>query len=419
MKKALIMLPLACASQFAMAETTDSQRLAQLEQELAYLQETSSYDSLSDRMSINGFFTGQMGVANNDAGYGNRPGIEGYTSDPDFSLGSKLGLQGTFALTEQTQIVGQLVSRGADDWTPEMEWAFLSHDFENGFTTRIGRLRVPLYMYSDYLEVGYAQPWANPPADVYTIVPVSSYDGIDILYDTDLGDASLSLQASYGHDTDDAEDNPLGVDVEFNNTLGMSATLSYEAWVFRATYFQTELKSGEISSGALPALQNFEDDKAEFAGVGISYDNGSLLAISEYTLSKVEGGYSDTKSAYITLGYRLGAFTPYVNYSFLETTDDEDREWDGTGGPQGAGAAASQQALLNWQRTTYSVGTRYDINSNLALKLDVTYAGDFGDTSGGLESNSHHQLVNIGLGQTPTNEFEDTIVYTISFDAVF
>ncbi|MDX2321039.1 MAG: hypothetical protein QNK26_10650 [Moritella sp.] len=406
MKKAFIMLPLAvaCASQFVMAATTDTQRLAQLEQELAILQEASSYDSLSDRMSINGFFTGQMGVANNDAGYGNRPGVEGYTSDPNFSLGSKLGLQGTFALTEQTQIVGQLVSRGADDWTPEMEWAFLSHDFDNGFTARIGRLRVPLYMYSDYLEVGYAQPWANPPADVYTIVPVSSYDGIDILYDTDLGDASLSLQASYGHETDDAEENPLGVDVEFNNTLGMSATLSYEEWVFRGTYFVTELKSGSLDVPGVPAqpFDKFDNEKAEFAGIGISYDNGALLAISEYTISKVEGKYSDTKSGYITLGYRINAFTPYVNYSFLETTDNDERA--PSSAADGTNLVAS--SAFNWERTTYSVGSRYDISSNLALKLDVTYATDFGDTHGALPSHAGE-------------DFDDTIVYTVSFDAVF
>lgn len=406
MKKAFLMLPLAaaCASQFVMAVTTDTQRLAQLEQELAILQEVSSYDSLSDRMSINGFFTGQMGIANNDAGYGNRPGMEGYTSDPNFSLGSKLGLQGTFALTEQTQIVGQLVSRGADGWTPEMEWAFLSHDFDNGFTTRIGRLRVPLYMYSDYLEVGYAQPWANPPADVYTTVPISSFDGIDILYDTDVGDASLSLQASYGHATDHAEDNPLGVDVEFNDILGMSATLSYENWVFRGTYFQSKLKSDAINI-PLALVQPFDDfnnDKAQFAGIGVSYDNGALLAISEYTISKVDGDYSDTESAYITVGYRLGAFTPYVNYSFLETTDDADRNGN-----------VVAQAMLDWQRTTYSIGTRYDISSNLSLKLDVTYAGDFGDSSGALEANSHSLLT------AGHNEFDDTTVYTISFDAVF
>jgi predicted porin len=408
MNKAFVMLPLAvaCASQFAHAATTttDAQRLAQMEQELAVLQEASSYDSLSDRMSINGFFTGQMGVANNDAGYGNRPGVEGYTSEPDFALGSKLGLQGTFALTEQTKIVGQLVSRGIDDWSPEMEWAFLSHDFDNGFIARIGRLRVPLYMYSDYLEVGYAQPWANPPADVYTVVPVSSYNGIDVIYDTDLGDASLSLQASYGHDVDDAEDNPFGVDVEFNNTLGMSATLSYSDWVFRGTYYQSELKSDTLQVPDVPAqpFDKFDNEKAQFAGVGVSYDNGSFLAISEYTVSKVEGKYSDTESAYITLGYRINAFTPYVNYSFLKTTDDEGRAPSSIVDTPNLVASSA----LNWERITYSIGTRYDISSNLALKLDVTYAGDFGDTHGALPVHN---------GES----FDDTTIYTISFDAVF
>ena len=409
MNKAFRMLPLAvaCASPFASAATMVAERLALLEEDLAILQEASAYDSLSDRMSINGFFTGQMGVASNDAGYGNRTGMMGYTSAPNFALGSKLGLQGTFALTEQTQIVGQLVSRGTDEWVPEMEWAFLSHNFDSGFTARIGRLRVPLYMYSDYLEVGYAQPWANPPQEVYGIVPISSYNGIDIIYDTDIGEAYLTLQASYGHAVDPADINPYAVDVEFNNTLGLSATWSYDEWVLRGSYFQTELKSDAIMGGAMPALSSFDDDLAQFAGVGISYDNGSFLAISEYTISKVEGGYSDTESAYVTLGYRIGNFTPYATYAFLETTDDDDRAWDGTGGLQGAGRAAAQQAVLNWQRTAYSVGTRYDINSHLALKLDVTYAGDFGDTYGALPH------------EPGAETFDDTILYTIAFDAVF
>lgn len=398
MKKALVMLPLAmaCLPLSAAYAATDSERLAQLEQELAILQEASSYESLSDRMSMNGFFTGKMGVASNNAGYGNRTGVEGYTSDPDFALGSKLGLQGTFSLTEQTKIVGQLISRGDEDWSSEMEWAFLSHDFENGFITRIGRLRVPLYMYSDYLEVGYAQPWATPPTEVYYVVPVSSYDGIDIIYDMDLGEGTLSLQGIYGHAVDKADENPFAVDVEFNKAVGLSATYSYDEWTFRTNYFQTELKSATIKSGALTALPKFDDEKAYFTGVGVSYDNGSFLAISEYTISDVAGGYSDTKSGYITLGYRINDFTPYVHYAFLETTDDNERLSD-----------TIAQSMLNWQRSAYSVGSRYDISSNLSVKADVTLVNNFGDTHGALPLDA--------TGKT----YDDTMVYTISFDAVF
>jgi hypothetical protein len=393
MKKVFTLLPLAvvCATQFANA-ATDAERLAQVEQELAMLQEQSAYDSLSDRMSINGFFTGKMVVANNDAGFDNA------TTTPNFADGSKLGLQGTFALTDQTQVVAQLVGRGSDDWTPEMEWAFLSHDFDNGFVARVGRLRLPLYMYSDFLEVGYAQPWATPPADVYTIAPIASFNGVDVSYQHDLGDTTLVLQASYGNDSSTGEDNGLGTDVDFSDIAGLSATLSYEEWVFRGTYFQTDLNSAKVIA---PLGSKFENEKAQFVGAGISYDNGSLLAISEYTISKVEGDYSDTESAYITLGYRVEAFTPYVSYSYLKTTDDEKRVGN-----------TLATTLLTWQRSTYSVGTRYDISANLALKLDVTYAGDFGDTTGALASNVSPTYAN-------TQEFDDTIVYTISFDAVF
>lgn len=396
MKKVFTLLPLAvvCATQFAYA-ATDAERLAKLEQELAMLQEQSSYDSLADRMTINGFFTGKMVAANNDAGFDNA------TTTPNFADGSKLGLQGTFALTDQTQIVAQLVGRGSDDWTPEMEWAFLSHDFDNGFVTRVGRLRLPLYMYSDFLEVGYAQPWATPPADVYTIAPITSFNGVDVTYQHDLGDAILALQASYGNDSSSAEDNSVATDVEFSDIAGLSATLSYEEWVFRTTYFQTDLSSDKIVG--LPGLGSFNNDKAQFVGAGVSYDNGSLIAISEYTISKVEGAYADTESAYITLGYRIEAFTPYVSYSYLKTTDDEKRT-----------PGSAESAALNWERSTYSVGTRYDISANLALKLDVTYAGDFGDTTGALSGNVDYKPLPVN-----TQEFDDTIVYTISFDAVF
>ena len=387
MKKAFIMLPLAvaCASQFVMAATTDSQRLAQLEQELAILQEASSYDSLSDRMSINGFFTGKVGVASNDAGY------NGYDKDANFAEGSKLGLQGSFALTEQTTIVAQLVARGNDDWSTEMEWAFLSHDFDNGFVTRFGRLRVPLYMYSDYLEVGYAQPWASPPSELYSIVPLSSFDGVDVVYDFDLSDVAVTLQASYGHaDRDTGE--KLG-EVDYKDILGASASFSYENWVFRTTYYQTTLDT--TKDGQIP--QFFNDEQSYFAGVGLSYDDGSLLAISEFAVSDVEGNYSDTQSGYITLGYRISDFTPYVTYAFLETTDDSER-------------TPAYKPSFDWKRNAYSIGTRYDISSNLALKADVTYATDFGDTSGGLEPN---------LDGVQNQINDDTLVYTLSFDAVF
>lgn len=398
MNKAFIVLPLAfaCATQFANAAPTDAERIALIEQELAVLKEASQAESIADRITVNGFFTGKMGVADNKAGY------NGYDTDVDFSKGSKLGLQGTFLLTEQTKVVAQLVARGEDNWDSEMEWAFLSHDFDNGFTARIGRLRLPLFMYSDYLDVGYAQPWATPPSEVYDAVPVTSYNGVDGVYNIDLGETLLTLQASYGEASNSSD--TLNADFSYDNIMGVSALISYENWAVRTTYFETKLSSETIAIEGLPAqpFTKFDNNKGKFAGVGLSYDDGQFLAISEYTLTEVEGTYSDTKAGYLTLGYRVNAFTPYVSYAFLKTTDNSDRA------PKAANDLPNIVAgsLFNWQRDTYSIGTRYDLGANLSLKADVSYTNNFSDTNGGIIANTATKL-------------DDSILYTISFDAVF
>ena len=59
--------------------------------------------------------------------------------------------------------------------------------------------------------------------------------------------------------------------------------------MFRTTYYQTTLDSKNGASF-------FDKEDSYFAGIGLSYDDGSLLAISEFAVSDVEGNYSDTKS---------------------------------------------------------------------------------------------------------------------------
>ena len=68
------------------------------------------------------------------------------------------------------------------------------------------------------------------------------------------------------------------------------------------------------------------------------------------------------------------------------------------------GSAKAIQSTQNIQRTTYSIGARWDVMTNVALKGDVSYMTDFGDTFGGLNSES----------QDKTN-----LLYTLKVDVVF
>ena len=60
-------------------------------------------------------------------------------------------------------------------------------------------MRLPLFMESETLEIGYGQPWARPPEAVYDPVPVRSYLGGDLARISHRPPASLAGWAGCHH----------------------------------------------------------------------------------------------------------------------------------------------------------------------------------------------------------------------------
>ncbi|ODN41963.1 hypothetical protein [Piscirickettsia litoralis] len=140
----------------------------------------------------------------------------------------------------------------------------------------------------------------------------------------------------------------------------------------------------------------------------MKYDS-DFVFVSEVTKITVDTGLlADTISGYVTLGYRLGDFMPYINYARTESTDDDDRK-SINANPL---VNAAIQAYSDRQRNAYSLGLKYNLNSFVAIKADVTYLDDFGDTTGGLNGNLAQKL------SGGTLEENDT-VYSIALNAIF
>jgi hypothetical protein len=369
-------------------EATDA-KVAQLEQQVQALQAQQT-KNLTDKFNFNGFISGAYISSDNDAGYNNA------TSSADFIQDSKMGLQATFNISNQTQAVLQLMMKGENDWDVEAEWAYLSHRFDGGVKVRGGKLRVPLFMYSDYLDVGFAQPFARPPGEVYDQVPFSSYTGGDVSYDFELEDSTLTLQGFGGESDVSGEVTSL----DLSNMIGVNASWTDLTWTLRAVYGQTKIDG--ITNGLV-----IDNEKSVFNGLGGSYDNGSFLAVGEWTTVKIDGLLADTESAYVTFGYRIKSFTPYVTIAYVETTDNDVR----------SNLPPQLSLSLNQERTAYSAGLRWDAIDNVAIKFDLTYATDFGDTNGGMGGNG---ILNGGFDfSTGKFLFDDTLIYTVKFDAVF
>lgn len=319
----------------------------------------------------------------------------------DFDRHSVVGGQGDFRLGSQTGLMVQLVARGDERWKPTVAWAMLRHDLGNGFTVRGGRLRMPLFTYSDFLDLGYAQPWAYPPAELYGMVPVTSYEGVDLLYDTILPNGtSLSLQAFAGQTDDEFRFTPeLAADFSLRGLWGGVVSWTNDTWTLRANHARARARMrDELAPGFLIDV----DENGSFTGIGLGFDNGDWLVVAEANQIRVPSAqYPDTDGAYLTIGRRLGSWTPYLTLARVTTTDDDRR------------AGAPGLALFNCSRKAAAVGARWDFSPGKALTFDVTHLRIGSGTQGGVVTNIEAMMA----GNPPP--VSRATVFTVRLDAVF
>ncbi|WP_394242468.1 outer membrane protein [Vibrio astriarenae] len=351
-----------------------------------------------DDLRISGF--GSVGIGQSD----NAVGYAGYTDEKvDWEQETLAGLQFDFRINDRAKFVTQIVSNSRYDYAPKIEMAYASYSFES-FTARAGKLRLPLFFYSDYTDVGYAYPMIRPSQELYENLVLKGYTGADLLIPVEFENSTLLFQPVVGIGEIDEDDSVFG-EVDLDGMYGLSAQWIYEDLMLRGSYFAAEANPTctvtdptSKTDACTVAHGIVAGQDGQFISLGAQYDNGDLLANIEAADVQLEGQFYDYRSVTGLLGYRVGKFTPYLAAGWVETTDNEER----TGSP----LALS----MSYERMSYSVGSRWDFTKNMALKFDVTYV-DYKETSGGFTSN---------VPQVSGNEYEDSsLVYSARLDFVF
>jgi hypothetical protein len=381
------------ASASAMA-ATDSERISQLEQQLAAVKARQDGSSWTEKFKINGFASVAAGMANNDADF------MGYKNELNWEPDSIFGIQGTFTPVDKLEATVQLTTSGSNDWDVKAEWAYLAYTFDNGSKIRGGKLRVPFYMYSDYLEVGYAYPFVRPSVDVYNLVAISSYTGADALIPVAVGEGTLTFQPFLGESSNDLN----GASFKTKNLVGLVAQYDINSVILRGVYSQTKVESDAA------ALSFMDGKTGRFIGVGASYDPGDWFVVSELGRRELDGSFPDNDAAYIAGGVRINSVTPYVMVGTTKSKDDDERT-------NATLKALGYRSASDTKRNSYSVGVRWDFMPQVDLKFDTTWLDNFGDTTGGLPGNSS-ALGNTGV-QINNGSYDSTVLYTLSVDAVF
>jgi hypothetical protein len=413
-----------------------------------------SYPARADAMadlggsmfSFNGF--GTLGVVHSSddnadfVGNFSQPNGAGFSRPWSAGVDSRLGLQLDARLTHQLSAVVQVVSQHQYDnhYKPQLEWANLKYQLTPDASVRVGRTVTAFFAVSDSGLVSYTTPWVRPPLEVYGLLPVNHKDGIDASFRFRVWQANNTLRASYGQN-----DIPIpgGGETYGRRFFDITDTLEVNALTVRAGYATLRLDydipgiqgllDGFTQFGqaieAMPSLEAIGAQAVAIANryslqgipfrvytVGATYDPGDWLCMAEWAKAPVANALAQVSAWYVTGGYRVGAFTPYMTFAQIRPKPISEPGISTAGLPPDLAADATGlneglfgvlMGFAESQRTV-SAGIRWDFVRQAAFKFQYERVST-GANSTGL-------LVNVQPGFRPGSSIS---VLSATIDFVF
>jgi len=324
----------------------------------------------------------------------------GYASkNVDFDThGNHVGLQASAQVTDDLEMTMVLQAHGGHKkYAVNVEWVYASYTMSDDFTLRLGRIKGPFFMVSEYKEVGYAYPWVTPPQEVYSTNPIEAVAGLDLVYQTGVGnwDWLLEVYTGSGKNEATAQANVAdtgaitkGASVDFstNNMVGFNTTFGTQGVSFRAGYFRTNV---DVTSFGI------KDEMGSFGGIGMIVDWRNLLVYSEYIVRDTQNSatmnmaFPDQTAGYITLGYRLGDFTPYFTAAMMDKGSDP--------------------SIYALKQSSFTLGFRYEAGPTAAIKFEASQIKPDEDSG---------DLGAYGLFDDPVKNNKGNVI-AASFDLIF
>jgi len=331
-----------------------------------------------EAIELDGFLTAGFAVHNQSQADGSKVTyLDEITDDVTFLQDSKFGLQITADIAEDMQVVAQILASAVDEnYSMDIEWAYLDYVAGESTNIRAGRIKQPVFLISDYLEVGYAYPWIRPPAEAYSNMPVDSIIGVQLLYQANIGGMTLGVQPYFGSNSEDVP----GVNsVEFfaDNYFGMALRLENRSFTFQLSSFQTDVSTIDSAGGILNS-----EGSAVLSVASLSWDIANFVGYTEYTIRDIKADqntltpgsgfnatpfdalFSDQDGYYVTLGYRIGKYLPHVTFATIDS--DPAGPYGCVDTTDATTCGPSQGA----RQDSITIGLRYELNETAALKIE-------------------------------------------------
>lgn len=329
----------------------------------------------SAEVRINGFANLIAGITSSD------DTLYGYDDKISFSEESLFAIQISGDVNDKVTATGQLVARGSDDYDPDFEWAYLTYEATDNLSISAGRLRLPLFRYSASLDVGYSYHWIAPPQTVYDVA-FNNLDGIRFDYSNYAGDWEYNIQVAAGT----FEESSDTFSIKGDDTVVLSVEAAYDFFKIRGVFGRAKSTLDVAALNPLlaqlqpvltPSLFSnlvADGDTGQFLGLGLEVDKFNWFISGEITAVDTKNSiFREDVAYYITAGIRTGKFTPSITFEKIES-EDEFRFTDQIG--QLPAALQAQlfglQTLFDDNEQSLNLGVRYDYDTNIAFKADVS-----------------------------------------------
>jgi len=326
-----------------------------------------SFSQQANALEWDGFLTAGFSLHDQeDAIY-----LDTITDDIRFENDSKFGLQVTADVSENMQVVSQILAAGSDEnFDLDVEWAYLDWILNDTVSLRGGKVKEPVFLISDYIEVGYAYPWIRPPQEVYRNNPINTINGFEALVQMDVGGMGLTIQPYLGSNTEGVPNQP-GLTFDASNFYGAALQLASRSFTAQISYLTTDVavsgSTGVVDTGTGFPVPFGSEGTATLTSFGLSTDVNNFVAYAEYVTRDIEADsavpldslFPDQDAWYVTVGYRMGNFLPHLTIANSEADPL---------------AGASQSPLTpspGVSQDSITLGVRYEINDSAAFKFEV------------------------------------------------
>ncbi len=334
-----------------------------------------------EAITFSGFGTlGAVATSSGDLQF-MRVGIEAPSKkSAGFGADTVLGVQTNFRLNDSAEAVLQVVSRETptNNYTPRASLAFLSLSPSPEFTLRAGRLRLPMFMLSDSIDINYAHLWVRPPVEVYGLSPFSDLDGIDFLYRKRIGDVDVELHPYFGRSRlDIVETGGTSLSRLGGLNLGLSSgALTLHLGYARARldvrwgdcYSKPLLDALQAAPGNEPILAQMQGTNAatSFTSAGFQWDGDRWLLIGEYAERRATAFVNSAHGWHLTAGHHIGPATPYIKIARTVQDSQVVSEHYVVDQPE----LRSFNVARNGAQRSFAAGLRWDLRHDAAMKVE-------------------------------------------------